>query len=42
MRNVFLVCYDVCNDKRLKRVYKAMPDPLGGVSNPICELREEE
>ena len=24
MRNVFLVCYDVCNDKRLKRVYKAM------------------
>ena len=24
MRSVFLVCYDVCNDKRLKRVYKAM------------------
>jgi len=24
MRNVFLVCYDVCNDKRLKKVYKAM------------------
>lgn len=24
MRNVFLVCYDVCNDKRLKRVYQAM------------------
>jgi len=24
MRNVFLVCYDVCNDRRLKRVYKAM------------------
>ena len=24
MRNVFLVCYDVCNDKRLRRVYKAM------------------
>jgi CRISPR-associated protein Cas2 len=24
MRNVFLVCYDVCNGKRLKRVYKAM------------------
>lgn len=24
MRNVFLVCYDVSNDKRLKRVYKTM------------------
>ena len=24
MRNVFLVCYDVCNDKRVKKVYKAM------------------
>lgn len=24
MRNVFLVCYDVCNDKRLRRVYKTM------------------
>jgi CRISPR-associated protein Cas2 len=24
MRNVFLVCYDVCDDKRLKKVYKAM------------------
>jgi CRISPR-associated protein Cas2 len=24
MRNVYLVAYDVCNDKRLRRVYKAM------------------
>jgi CRISPR-associated protein Cas2 len=24
MRNVFLVCYDVSDDKRLKKVYKAM------------------
>jgi CRISPR-associated protein Cas2 len=24
VRNVFLVCYDVCDDKRLKKVYKAM------------------
>ena len=24
MRNVFLVSYDICNDKRLRRVYKAM------------------
>jgi CRISPR-associated protein Cas2 len=24
MRNVFLICYDVSDDKRLKRVYKAM------------------
>jgi hypothetical protein len=21
---------------------EAIPDPLGGVSNPICDLREEE
>ena len=24
MRNVYLVCYDVSDDKRLRRVYKAM------------------
>jgi CRISPR-associated protein Cas2 len=24
MRNIYLVCYDICNDKRLKKVYKAM------------------
>ncbi|MDZ4697718.1 MAG: CRISPR-associated endonuclease Cas2 [Deltaproteobacteria bacterium] len=24
MRNVFLVCYDVCDDKRLRKVYKTM------------------
>ena len=26
MRNTFLVCYDICDDKRLKTVYKAMRD----------------
>lgn len=24
MRNVYLVCYDVCDDKRLRKVYKTM------------------
>jgi len=24
MRNVYLVCYDICDDRRLKRVYKTM------------------
>jgi CRISPR-associated protein Cas2 len=24
MRNVFLVCYDVCDNKRLRKVYKLM------------------
>ena len=26
MRNTFLVCYDICDDKRLRRVYKTMRD----------------
>jgi len=26
MRNTFLVCYDICDDKRLRAVYKAMRD----------------
>ena len=24
MRNSYLVCYDICDDKRLRRVYKTM------------------
>ena len=24
MRNVYVVCYDICNDRRLRRVYKVM------------------
>ena len=24
MRNTFLVCYDICDDKRLKKVFKTM------------------
>ena len=24
MRNTFLVCYDICNDKRLRKVFKIM------------------
>ena len=26
MRNTFLVCYDICDDKRLRRVFKTMRD----------------
>ena len=26
MRNTYLVCYDICDDKRLRRVYKTMRD----------------
>lgn len=26
MRNTFLVCYDICDDKRLRKVFKAMRD----------------
>jgi CRISPR-associated protein Cas2 len=26
MRNTFLVCYDICDDKRLKKVFKTMRD----------------
>jgi CRISPR-associated protein Cas2 len=26
MRNSFLVCYDICNDKRLRTVFKTMRD----------------
>jgi len=25
-RNTYLVCYDICDDKRLKTVYKTMRD----------------
>ena len=26
MRNTYLVCYDVCDDKRLRKVFKTMRD----------------
>ncbi len=26
MRNTFLVCYDICDDKRLRQVFKTMRD----------------
>jgi len=26
MRNTFLVCYDICNDKRLRKVFRTMRD----------------
>ena len=26
MRNTYLVCYDICNDKRLRKVFKTMRD----------------
>jgi CRISPR-associated protein Cas2 len=42
MRNVYLVCYDVADDKRLRKTYKIMC----GVGDPLqysvfrCELSE--
>lgn len=26
MRNTYLVCYDICDDKRLRQVFKTMRD----------------
>lgn len=26
MRNTFLVCYDICDDKRLRKVFRTMRD----------------
>jgi len=26
VRNTYLVCYDICNDKRLRKVFKTMRD----------------
>ena len=26
MRNTYLVCYDICDDKRLRKVFKTMRD----------------
>lgn len=44
MRNVFLICYDVADDKRLRRTYKKMC----GFGDPVqysvfrCELSRTE
>ncbi len=44
MRNVFLVSYDVCNDKRLRKVYKAMRGYGDHLQFSVfrCELSERE
>jgi CRISPR-associated protein Cas2 len=44
MRTVYLVCYDVCNDKRLKRVYKAMRGYGDHLQLSVfrCELSDRE
>jgi len=44
VRNVFLVCYDVSNDKRLKRVYKAMRGYGDHLQYSVfrCELSAKE
>jgi CRISPR-associated protein Cas2 len=44
VRNVFLVCYDVCNDKRLRRVYKAMRGYGDHLQFSVfrCELSDRE
>jgi CRISPR-associated protein Cas2 len=44
MRNVFLVSYDICNDKRLRKVYKAMRGYGDHLQFSVfrCELSERE
>jgi CRISPR-associated protein Cas2 len=44
MRNVYLVAYDICNDKRLRRVYKAMRGYGDHLQFSVfrCELADRE
>jgi CRISPR-associated protein Cas2 len=44
MRNVFLVSYDICDDKRLRKVYKAMRGYGDHLQFSVfrCELSERE
>jgi CRISPR-associated protein Cas2 len=44
MRRRFLVTYDICNDKRLKKVFKAMNDFGDHLQFSVffCELNEVE
>ena len=44
MRNTFLVCYDVCDDKRLRKVFKAMRDFGDHLQYSVfrCELSDRE
>ncbi len=44
MRNVYLVAYDISNDKRLRRVYKAMRGYGDHLQFSVfrCELAERE
>jgi CRISPR-associated protein Cas2 len=44
MRNVFLVSYDICNDKRLRKVYKAMRGYGDHLQFSVfrCELSDRE
>ncbi len=44
MRNVYLVCYDVCDDKRLRRMHKKMCGFGDAVQYSVfrCELSPTE
>lgn len=44
MRNVFLVCYDVCDSKRLRQVHKVMKGAGHSMQYSVfrCELSAEE
>jgi CRISPR-associated protein Cas2 len=44
MRTVYLVAYDICNDKRLRRVYKAMRGYGDHLQFSVfrCELSDRE
>lgn len=44
MRNVFLVCYDVCDAKRLRQVHRVMKGAGDSMQYSVfrCELSSEE
>ncbi len=44
MRTLYLVCYDICSDKRLRKVHKTMRGYGDPVQNSVflCELSRRE
>ncbi|MGH9345308.1 MAG: CRISPR-associated endonuclease Cas2, partial [Terriglobia bacterium] len=39
MRNTYLVCYDICDDKRLRKVFKTMRDFGAHIQYSIFECQ---
>ena len=44
MRSVYLVCYDICDDRRLRKVYKTMRGAGDHIQYSVfrCELSRKE